>query len=78
MSEMLVEITRVLSSDFDVPAGEIGPDSSLGDLGIDSVAAVELADVLRERYGIAIGDEELTADNTVAQVIELVAAKAGA
>ncbi|MFC3995064.1 acyl carrier protein [Nocardiopsis sediminis] len=78
MPDVFAEISRALTEEFDVPADEIGPENTLQDLGVDSVAAVELADILQERLGITIGDDDLTTQNTVAEVIGVVAERAGA
>lgn len=34
-------------------------DASLADLGLDSLAAMEVQDTIRERYGVLIPDESL-------------------
>ncbi|MFC4564523.1 acyl carrier protein [Nocardiopsis mangrovi] len=78
MPDVSAEISTILADDFDVPAGEITPENTLQELGVDSVAAVELADVLQERLGITIGDEDLSTRSTIAQVIDVVTERAGA
>jgi acyl carrier protein len=50
---------------------------TLDDLGVDSVATIELIDILQEKFGITIADEELTNKNTVEQVVGTVATKVG-
>lgn len=75
MSDVLRYLSTVLSQNLDVVAEEIAPQATLDDLGVDSVATIELVDILQEEYGIKIADEELTNKNTVEQVIETVTAK---
>ncbi|MDV6011958.1 acyl carrier protein [Haloechinothrix sp. LS1_15] len=75
MPDLPSELTSILTANFDVPDAEISPGRSLNDLGIDSVATVELADLLQQQYRITIDDEELSTNNTVEQLIGLVAAK---
>jgi len=70
-------LATVLSENFDVVAKDIAPDMTLDDLGVDSVATIELIDILQEKFGITIADEELTNKNTVEQVVGTVATKAG-
>ncbi|MGC7101386.1 acyl carrier protein [Amycolatopsis lurida] len=78
MSGVPVALSDILTSSFDVPADEIEPGKILDDLGVDSVAVVELADLLQEKFGIRIGEDELTNKNTIEQVVSTVTAKAGA
>jgi acyl carrier protein len=75
MSDVSCYISAVLSENFDVVANDIAPDMTLDDLGVDSVATIELVDILQEKFGITIADEELTNKNTVEQVVGTVATK---
>jgi acyl carrier protein len=47
-------VSTLLSSRFEVDPAEVEPDTSLADLGLDSLAAVELFDILQERTGIPL------------------------
>lgn len=42
------------------PGVILSPDASLGDLGLDSMASIDLLLDLEETFGISINDEELT------------------
>jgi acyl carrier protein len=77
MFDVSCYLATVLSENFDVVAKDIGPDMTLDDLGVDSVATIELIDILQEKFGITIADEELTNKNTVEQVVGTVATKVG-
>lgn len=48
------------------------------DLGLDSLAGIELSMSLEERYGINITDDELSEVTTYGQLEQLVLAKAAA
>ncbi|MFD5554632.1 acyl carrier protein [Streptomyces sp. NPDC127068] len=52
-------IRQILTSDFDVPADRITPQSTLEDLGVDSLGVVELVDILGEQRGAPITDTTL-------------------
>lgn len=52
-------------------ADGVHPDASREDVGLDSLAVVELSLALRKRYGIHITDEELLDLETVADIAEL-------
>jgi acyl carrier protein len=77
VTNMSSELTAILVDNFDVDAGEISPDKTLDDLGVDSVSTIELIDILQERFGITIGEDELSTRDTVVRVIDTVAAKTG-
>lgn len=77
MSDVSSDLATILCESFDVRAEDIAPDLTLDDLGVDSVAAIELVDILKEKFGIVIDDEELTNKNTFEQVIGTVTAKVG-
>ncbi|WP_393915986.1 acyl carrier protein [Halostreptopolyspora alba] len=78
MVDVSAQVSSALSEELDVPSGEIAPEKTLEELGVDSVAAVELGDVLQQRLGIRIGEDELNTQNTVAQVISVITGKVGA
>ena len=60
----------------DVDEEEIKPEAKLNDdLGIDSLAAVELALELENEFDIRIEDEELAKLETVQDVIDIIEAK---
>lgn len=70
---MLEQIRDILAESTGAAAEDIVPEASLAeDLDIDSLAAVELALALEDAFGIEIPDEELTALNTVQDVLNLV------
>lgn len=70
---MLEQIRDILTESTGAAPEDIVPEASLAeDLDIDSLAAVELALALEDAFGIEIPDEELTALNTVQDVLDLV------
>ncbi|KAL9004771.1 MAG: hypothetical protein Q9188_002428 [Gyalolechia gomerana] len=56
-------LRNVLSEYTGVPAVEITEEASLGELGIDSLAAVELAEELSSRFGKDVASEDLLASS---------------
>lgn len=77
MPDVSLYVSTVLRQSFDVAAEEIPADATLDDLGVDSVAAIELVDILKEEFKVAIDDDELTNKNTVGQVVDTVSGKIG-
>jgi len=49
---------------------ELSPDENLGDLGLDSMTAIDLLLDLETHFGIAIDDESLT-ENSFSSVAEI-------
>lgn len=78
MSDFPGYLAAILTENFDVVANDIGSDMTLDDLGVDSVATIELIDILQEKFRITIADEELTNKSTVEQVVGTLVAKVGA
>jgi acyl carrier protein len=77
MSDVSGYLAAILTENFDVVANDIGSDMTLDDLGVDSVATIELIDILQEKFGITITDEELTNKSTVEQVVGTLTTKVG-
>lgn len=77
MPDISLYLSTVLRQSFDVSADHIPAEATLDDLGVDSVATIELVDILKEEFGVSIEDDELTNQNTVAQVISTVSEKVG-
>lgn len=77
MSDISGYLATILTENFDVVANDIGSAMTLDDLGVDSVATIELIDILQEKFGITIDDEELTNKSTVEQVVSTVNTKVG-
>ncbi|MFR9727854.1 acyl carrier protein [Saccharopolyspora sp. MS10] len=75
-ADITEKLKAILNNHFDIPAGEIDATQNLDDAGLDSVAAVELADIIREELGVTLGEDELLVEETtLEQLQQLVAAK---
>ena len=73
---MFDQIKKVLVEAINVEEEEIKPEAKLNeDLGIDSLAAVELALELENEFGIRIEDEELANLVTVQDVMDIIEKK---
>ena len=67
-SEAYKLVSALLSSHFEVDPAAVEPDVSLTDLGLDSLAAVELFDVLQERTGVPLEIDDADLALTVGQL----------
>ena len=73
---MFEDIKKVLIDAINVDEEEIKPEAKLNDdLGIDSLAAVELALELETEFDNRIEDEERAKLETVQDVIDIIEAK---
>lgn len=73
---MLEKVREVLVEALNIDAEDIVPSAKLNDdLGIDSLAAVELALELESEFDIKIEDEELAKLETVQDIVEIIEAK---
>jgi acyl carrier protein len=65
-------LKTIMIEDLQLDAGEVSPDASREDAGLDSLAIVELSMVLSRRFGIDISDDELLELDTVADIAQLI------
>lgn len=72
MDTVLTHLTTLLTTKFEVPAGQITPTATLADLELDSLAVVELYVTLQEHWHIPLDDSEATDDRTVEEVARAV------
>ena len=52
--------------------GDVSPGTKISELGLDSVAVMELIGVLEETLSIRIGDEEVASLETVSDLLRLI------
>jgi len=71
------ELKSVLVS-LGIPEDDISPEASREEVGLDSIAVVELALVLRREKGVDVTEEEIGGTLTVADVAALVGARTSA
>ncbi|MGW0764536.1 acyl carrier protein [Streptomyces sp. NPDC002676] len=70
----MFEVLRgILVDELQMRADDIVPTATRTEVGLDSVALVELAELLRTRLGIEIQDYELAEAPTLADLARLVA-----
>ena len=75
-SQLDAQILKILSDVSAIPVEEIRSEDSLsGDLGMDSVASLELLGMLDEEFGIELELEEAETITHVYQVLEIAHAR---
>ncbi|MER6735986.1 phosphopantetheine-binding protein [Streptomyces puniciscabiei] len=68
---MYTIIKDFFAAQFTVPDDQLTPDAYLTDIGIDSLALVELALVLEKESGFPVDDDDLKAARTLGELAEL-------
>ncbi|WP_329571617.1 acyl carrier protein [Kitasatospora sp. NBC_01266] len=71
-------LARVLVSAFQLPAEALVPTATLEELGLDSLAVVELSDILAEEFDLAIADGELAGAASLGRIGDLLGELSGA
>ena len=73
------EVRAAVAEHLDVDGERLTEDTSLGeDLGLDSLAGIELATALEDRFSLRITDDELAALRTYGDLERLVLRKVAA
>lgn len=69
------QVRALLVASFGVAAHEVGADVTFASLDVDSLALVEFALMVEKEFGVPIGEDELTAELTVRDVVNLIEGK---
>jgi len=70
--DTLAKIQTMLSREFDLPMERLGPERSLEELGIDSLAAIEFMFTIEDTFSISLPDERAPPVSTVFDLAALV------
>ncbi len=72
MNELEQEIVNIIADEGDIDRGDITLDSSLYDLGIDSLSSLEILIALEAKYDIIISEDRLGNVNSIKEIIRVV------
>jgi acyl carrier protein len=75
MTTVSSRISSVLTK-FGISVDEAPADKTLDELGLDSLARLELVELLQEEFQVQISDEEASKATTVADITRLLTSKA--
>ena len=67
----LATVQRVLAEELDLNAGDLEPGRSLEELGIDSLAVIEVMFKLEEEFGIRMSEQRVPI-KTVQDIVDIV------
>lgn len=77
MTELEQEIVNIIAEETGIDKNEIGLNSNLYDLGIDSLSSLEILVALENRYKIEIPENELKNLDGVKEIVLIVSEKLG-
>lgn len=69
---VLEKIKAIICSQFDIDEDDITADSTLDELGIDSIDAVDLAMNIEDEFEVEIPDDELENFKCVGDVVKFI------
>ena len=76
--ELTDRLRTLASAHLDLAVERLRPDALLGeDLGVDSLAAIELGMVLEDEFGISLPDDVLAEVQTFGDLVDVVTARVG-
>lgn len=78
MATTLERIAAIMVSELDLPHYVIKAESTVEDLGLDSLDVERFVMAVEEEFGVEIGDEDLEALHTVGELVALVDKSAAA
>jgi acyl carrier protein len=74
-NEVQRDIVEYLDAHYSIEPGEITDESTMEDLGLDSLGVLAIADIVENKYGISLDDERIAGVRTVSDFKDLVALK---
>lgn len=75
MNVTLDQVSAMLVASFGVSEEEVREAATLTDLDVDSLAMVEFCMMAEKEWGVTIGEDELSGENTVADLVSLLSSK---
>jgi acyl carrier protein len=75
MSALYESVVDVFAERFGIDRALIVPEASFDDLGLDSLAQIELATSLQKRLGVVLTDEEIIELTVVSDIVAILEEK---
>ncbi|HUO39705.1 MAG TPA: acyl carrier protein [Mycobacterium sp.] len=69
------DIVEYLAAHYGVEPEEISDESTLEDLGVDSLGVLGIADIVETKYGVSLDDERIAGVRTLSDFKDLIALK---
>ncbi|MBB1244030.1 acyl carrier protein [Streptomyces durbertensis] len=75
MSDTYPRLVQLLVDNFGFETDEVNPDDTFSALELDSLALVELTLTVQQEFGVKLSDDDLDADSTLGQAVEVIEQK---
>ena len=69
------DIVEYLGAHYSIEPDQITDESTLDDLGLDSLGVLAIADIVEKKYGISLDDERIAGVHTLSDFKDLVLLK---
>ena len=69
------DIVEYLGAHYSIEPDEITDESTMDDLGVDSLGVLGIAEIVENKYGISLDDERIAGVRTVSDFKHLIALK---
>jgi len=69
------DIVEYLRAHFSIEPDEITDESTLEDLGVDSIGVLAIADIVEHKYGVSLDDERIAGVRTLSDFKDLIVLK---
>jgi acyl carrier protein len=69
------DIVEYLGAHYGIEPDEITDESTLDDLGVDSLGVLAIADIVENKYGISLNDERIAGVRTLSDFKDLIVLK---
>ncbi len=69
------DIVEYLGAHYNIEPDEITDESTMEDLGVDSLGVLGIADIIENKYGISLDDERIAGVRTLSDFRNLIAVK---
>jgi acyl carrier protein len=74
-SDVERDIVEYLGAHYRIEPDEITDESTMDDLGVDSLGVLGIAEIIENKYGISLDDERIAGVRTVSDFKNLIALK---
>jgi acyl carrier protein len=74
-NEIERDIVEYLGAHYGVEPDEITDESTLEDLGVDSLGVLGIADIVETKYGVSLDDERIAGVRTLSDFKDLIVLK---
>ncbi|MEI6251843.1 MAG: acyl carrier protein [Mycobacteriaceae bacterium] len=75
--EVRGDIVEYLGAHYAIEPDQITGESTLGDLGVDSLGVLAIAEIVEKKYGISLSDERIAGVRTLSDFENLILHKIG-